>query len=233
MKHETSWLDRHEPFRAAEVSELYQKLTSAAQNGRPMGEQVQQCMTWRNRLKALGAELPRALFVQCLLEVDDEYMFMRASLVSMSPEQIMAVLMEQYRLFQQRKQQRQARSAPAGRGNPRNRPRGQGPPALAAINGGGEQRVCHNCGKPGHLRAKCPNLHPEVRKYLALGFGRGRGGGGGGPGQGNGGQASQGGRGGQGGPAFAALTVERYGELLSLPHSDSPTEPLNCLIHSG
>ena len=35
-------LDRHEPSRAVELSELYQKLTSAAQNGRPMGEHVQQ-----------------------------------------------------------------------------------------------------------------------------------------------------------------------------------------------
>ena len=85
----------------------------------------------------------------------------------MSPQQIVAALMEQYRLFQQRKQQRQARSVPAGRGNPRNRPRGRGPPALAAIGRVGEQRAY--CRKPVHLRAKCPNLHPEVRKYLALG----------------------------------------------------------------
>ena len=186
-------LDRHEPSRGVEVSELYQKLTSAAQNGRPVGEHVQQCMTRRKRLKALGSELQHELFVQRLLEVDDEYMFMRASLVSMSQEQIVAAVMEPHRLFQQRKQQRQARSAPADQGNPMNRPRGQGPPAFAAINGGGEQRVCHNWGKPGHLRAKCPKLHPEVREYLALGFGRGRGGGGGGPGQGNGGQPGQGG----------------------------------------
>ena len=117
----------------------------------------------------------------------------------MTQDQIVAALMDQYRLFQQRKQQRQARSAPAGQGHPRIRPRSQAPPALAAIGRGGEQRVCHNCGKAGHLRAKCPNLHPEVRKYLALGFGREQGGGGGGPGHGNGGQAGQGGRGGQGG----------------------------------
>ena len=93
--------------------------------------------------------------------------------------------------------------------------------------------MCHNCGKAEHLRAKCPNLHPEVRKYLALGFGLGRGGGGGGPGPGNGGQAGEGGRGGQGGPAVAAMTVQRYDELLSLPHSHSPVEPLNFLIDSG
>ena len=33
-------LDRHEPSRAVEVFKLYEKLTSAAQNGRPMGEHV-------------------------------------------------------------------------------------------------------------------------------------------------------------------------------------------------
>ena len=37
--------------------------------------------------------------MQRLLEVDDKYMFMRASLVSMSPAQIVAALMEQHRLF--------------------------------------------------------------------------------------------------------------------------------------
>ena len=185
-------VDRHEPSRAVAVSELCQKLTCATQNGRPMDEHVQQCMKWRNRLNTLGAKLPHEFFVR-LLEVDNKYMFMRASLVSMSPEQIVAALMEPYRMFQQRKQNRQARSAPAGRGHPTNRPRGQGPTALADIGRRGERRVCHNCRKRGHLRTKCPNLHPEVRKYLALGFDRGRCSGGGGPGHGNGGQPGQGG----------------------------------------
>ena len=80
----TLLLNRHEPSSAVDVSELYQKLTSAAQNGRPMGEHVQQCMTWQNRLKALGAEQPNEIFVQRLREVDDTDMFIRASLVSMS-----------------------------------------------------------------------------------------------------------------------------------------------------
>ena len=181
----------------------------------------------------LGAKVSHKLFVQRLLEVDDEYMFMRASLVSMSPEQILAALMEQYQLFQKTKQQRQDRSAPAGRGQPGNRPRGQGPPSLAAIGRGGEQHVCHNCENAGHLRAKCLNLHPEVKKYLYLGFGRGRGGGGSGLGQGNGGQVGQGGRGGQKGAAVTAMTAERYDELLQLPLSHSHVEPLNFLIESG
>ena len=61
-------------------------------------------------------------------------MFMRASLFSMSPEQIVAALMEHYHLLQSRKQQRRAWKVPAGRGNPRNqRLRGQAPLALAAI----------------------------------------------------------------------------------------------------
>ena len=37
----------------------------------------------------------------------------------MTPEHIVAALMEQVRLFQQRKQQRQARLASVGRGPPR------------------------------------------------------------------------------------------------------------------
>ena len=64
-----------------------------------MGDHVNECMTYRNRLKALGAEIPREFFVQKLLDVDKEYMFMRASLLTQSPEQIVAALMEQYQLF--------------------------------------------------------------------------------------------------------------------------------------
>ena len=56
-----------------------------------------------------------------------------------------------------------------------NRPRGHGRPAAVAVAaigaGGGEQRSCHHCGKKGHLRHQCPNLHPEVKKFLALGRG--------------------------------------------------------------
>ena len=37
----------------------------------------------------------------------------------------------------------------------------------------------------------------------------------------------------KGGLAVATMIVERYDELLSLPHSHSPTEPLNFLIDSG
>ena len=96
-------LERHEPSRDIEVSDLYEKLSVATQRGRSMGDHVNECMTYRNRLKALGADIPRDFFNQKLLDVDKEYMFMRASLRIQSPEQtpeqIVATLMEQYQLF--------------------------------------------------------------------------------------------------------------------------------------
>jgi len=72
-------LQRHEPSRDIEVSDLYQKLSVATQRGRNMGDHVNECMTYRNRLKALGTEIPREFLVQKLLDVDKEHMFMRVS----------------------------------------------------------------------------------------------------------------------------------------------------------
>ena len=92
-------LERHEPSRDIEVSDLYQKLSVATQRGRNIGDHVNECMTYRNRLKALGAEIPREVFIQKLRDVNKEYMFMRASLRTETPEQIVAALMEQYQLF--------------------------------------------------------------------------------------------------------------------------------------
>ena len=170
-------LERHEPSTDIEVSDLYQKLSVATQRGRSMGDHVNVCMTYRNCPKALGAKVPHEILVQKLLDVAKEYMFMRASLRTQSPKQIVASLMEQYQLLQrQRDIDRRVGSAPASQNRPNfNRPCGQGRPpavAVAAIGkGGGEQRSCHHCGKKGHLRHQCPNLHPEVNKYLALGRG--------------------------------------------------------------
>ena len=145
-----------------------------------MGDHVNECMTYRNRLRALGAVIPREFFIQRLLDVDKEYTFMRASQRTQTLEQIVAALMEQYQLFQRQKDNdRRGGQALAGQNRPRfNRPRGQGRPpvvAVAAIGaGGGEQRSCHHCSKKGHLRHQCPYLHPEVKKFLALGRGRGK-----------------------------------------------------------
>ena len=93
-------LERHEPSRDIEVSDLYPKLSVETQRRRNMGDHVNECMTYRNRLKALGVEIPREFFVQKLLDVDKEYMFMCASLRTQPPEPIVAALMEQYQLLQ-------------------------------------------------------------------------------------------------------------------------------------
>ena len=77
-------LERHEPSRDIEMSDLYQKLSVAKQRGRNMGDHVNEGMTYRNRLKALGVEIPLEIFVQKLIDVYKDYMFMRASLRTQS-----------------------------------------------------------------------------------------------------------------------------------------------------
>ena len=69
---------------------------------------------------------------------------MRASLRTRTPEQIVAALMEQYKLFQRHKENdRRGGQAPACQNRPRfNRPRGQVRPpavAVAAIGAGGDK----------------------------------------------------------------------------------------------
>ena len=173
-------LESHEPSRDIEVSDLYPKLSVATQRGRNMGDHVNECMPYRNHLKAVGADIPREVFIQKLLDVDKECMFTRPSLRTQTPEQIVAALMEQYQMFQRhRGNDRRGGQAPAGLNRPKsNRPRGQGrPPAVAVAEigaGGGEQRSCHHCGKKRHLRHQCPDLHPEVKKFLAVGRGKGK-----------------------------------------------------------
>ena len=46
-------LKRHESCRHIEMSDLYQKLSVATQRGRNMGDHVNECMTYRNRLWVL------------------------------------------------------------------------------------------------------------------------------------------------------------------------------------
>ena len=75
-------LERHEPSRDIEVSDLYQKLSVATQRGRNMGDHVNECMTYRNRLKALGAEIPREFFVQKVFDVDNIFSCVHHSALS-------------------------------------------------------------------------------------------------------------------------------------------------------
>ena len=167
---------------------MYQKQISAAQNGRPMGEHVQQCMTWRKCLKALGAYLPHELFVQLLLEVDDEYMFTHHRFPCLKS-----------RLWQSRWSNTACSSSVSSSARP-----GWHLPVAATPGTNGFAARVHRLWPPseeGESSARATTARrsgicmtsaltykPEVRKYLALGFGRG---GGaerrGGPGRGNGG----------------------------------------------
>ena len=55
-------LERHEPSRNIQMSDMYQKLSVATKRGRNMGDHVNECMTYTNHLKALGAAIPREFF---------------------------------------------------------------------------------------------------------------------------------------------------------------------------
>ena len=43
------------------------------------------------------------------------------------------------------------------------------------VGAGGEERVCYNCDKPGHLREDWDSYHAEVHAYLKRRAARGRG----------------------------------------------------------
>ena len=146
-------------------------------------------MTVKNQLESLGEVVPEKQFIDKLLSVDRELSYLRPMLVRAPIDEIVAGLTDGYSYHYQDRQH-QNHSGNAGRGRfQRRHLRGQGAPAAAAgppttagVNAvsGGEERACYNCGKTGHPREGCPELHIEVCNYLkkqaagARGRGRGR-----------------------------------------------------------
>ena len=140
-----------------------------------MVEHVNECMTVRNQLTALGETVPEKQFVDKLLNIDRELSYLRPMLVRAPIDEIVAGLTYGYS-FHQQDRQHQHQHGNAGRGRfQRRHPRGQGAPAaaadapaMAAVNAGagGEERRCYNCNQPGHLREDCDKLHVEVRNWL-------------------------------------------------------------------
>ena len=198
-------LAKYMPSIDVEARKLWSRFSALRKSGRQMVEHVNDCMTVRNLLEAIGEIVPDKQFVDKLLNVDRELSYLRPMLVRAPIAEIVAGLTDGYSYHYQDRQH-QNHSGNAGRGRfQRRHPRGQGapaaaagPPTMAGVNAvsGGEERACYNCNKVGHLREDCPELHQEVRQYLkkqaAAARGRGRG------------RARSRGR---GGPAVAVISV--------------------------
>ena len=188
-------------------------------------------MTVRIQLISLDEMVPDKQFVDKLLNVDRELSYLRPMLVLAPVDEIVAGLTYGYSYHYQ-DHQHQHHPGNAGRGRFQHQhPRGQGAPAVAARSptmagvyavSRGEERVCYNCGKPGHLREDCSELHIEVRNYLkiqaaARGCGRGR---------------ARGRE--RGGPGVAAISVAEVQNMVdSLSGAESVFLPDKWLIDSG
>ena len=224
-------LAKYMPSIDAEARNLWSRFSALRQSGTPMVEHVNDCMTDRNLLKAIGEIVLEKQFVDKLLNVDRELSYLRPMLVRAPIAEIVAGLRDGDSYHYQDRQ-RQNHSSNAGRGRfQRRHPRGQGapaaagPPAMAGVNAvsGGEERACYNCNKIGHLREDCQELHQEVCQYLkkqaAATRGRGRG--------------KARGRG-PGGPGVAAISVAEVQNMVdSLSCAESVFLPDKWLIDSG
>ena len=181
-------LAKYMPSTDAEARRLWSMFSALRQANRPMVEHVNECMTVRYQLMAVGETVPEKPFIDKLLNIDQELSYLRPMLVRGPIDDIVAGLTDGYSYHYQDRQH-QHQHGNAGRGCfLRRHPRGQGAPAaaadvpaMAAVNAGagGQERRCYNCNQSGHLREDCDKLHPKVRQWLkqqaARGRGRGRG----------------------------------------------------------
>ena len=116
----------------AEARKLWSRFSTLRQSGRPMVEHVNDCMTFRNLLEAIGEIVPDKQFVDKLLNVDRELSYLRPMLVRAPIAEIVAGLTDGYSYHYQDRQH-QSHSSNAGRGRfQRRHPRGQGAPDAAA-----------------------------------------------------------------------------------------------------
>ena len=222
--------NKYMPSVAAEATKLWIQFEGLRQRGRPMQENLNDCMTLRNKLLAINEPVPDRQFPHKLLNVDREMYHVRATLAHTNIDAIVSGLTGAYAFMHINNPPRhQHQQGQAGRGRFQRRfPRGSGAPqgagiaAMAAANGQGGERVCYNCGEPGHTRENCDKLHAAAREDLkqqgaCLGRGRSRG------------------RGrGRGGPAIAAVSIPDLQSMVdSLLDDMSAFLPHNWLVDSG
>ena len=166
-------LVKYMPSTDAEARRLWSRFSAVRQAGRPMVEHVNECMTVRNQLMAVGETVPQKQFIDKFPNIDRELSYLRPMLVRAPIDDIVAGLTDGYSYhYQDRQHQHQHGNACRGRFQ-RRHPRGQGAPAaaadapaMAAVNAGagGEERRCYNLNQPEHLREDSDKLHPEVRQ---------------------------------------------------------------------
>ena len=225
-------LAKYMPSTDTEARRLCSRFSALRQAGRPMVEHVNECMTVRNQLMAVGETVPEEQFIDKVLNIDRELSHLGPMLVRAPIDDIVAGLTDGYSYHYQDRQHHHQHGN-AGRGSfQRRHPRGQGAPAaavdapaMAAVNAGAgeEERRCYNCNQPGHLREDCDKLHPEVRQWLKQQAARCRG-------RGRGRSRGRG----RAGPAVAAISTTDVQHMVdSLPGESSAFLPDKWLIDSG
>ena len=85
-------LAKYMPSIDAEARKLWSRFNALRQSGRPMVEQVNDCMTVRNLLEAIGEIVPDKQLVDKLLNVDRELSYLRPMLVRAPIAEIVAGL---------------------------------------------------------------------------------------------------------------------------------------------
>ena len=133
-----------------------------------MLEYVNECMTIKNQLTALGEIVPEKPFIVKLLSIYRELSYLRPTLARASVEDIISGLTDGYS-FHDLSYRHQQQHGYGGRGRfQRRRLRGQGAsaaagaPAMAAVNTCAGQRLCYNCGS----QATCAKTTPRCLLWL-------------------------------------------------------------------
>ena len=125
-------LAKYMPSIDGEARKLWSRFTALRHSGRPMVEHVNDCMTVRNLLEAIGDTVSDKQLVDKLLNVDRELSYLRPMLVRAPIAEIVAGLADGCSYHYQDRHH-QNHSGNGGRGRfQRRHPRGQGAPAAAA-----------------------------------------------------------------------------------------------------